>query len=286
MFKAHLPKDGKPVDLGLEKNMIPHEILQKVFEYTRTRKIAVTRATVSNLLLAADFFQMDLLKGEIADQIRNSRHLIVDHQNCLRLWLMSQNSECLRKPLETIIAADFEFIMYESSFLMLDVDAVATITAWDELNVKTEETVFHAIKMWIDFAYSDRQQHFMRLLGCVRFDLQVDENFLTTEILSCCTCIAAEDYVTQYKALRKQPDLVVGINTQPRAIAILSDSESETDGDDSWEEEDDDVMGEYTDYDGEDANSGSYSDPDWGPPDDYDREGFLNRLFGGRGFYY
>lgn len=282
MFRANLPKDGKPVDLGLEPNMIPFEILEKVFVYTRTRTILVTRATISDLILAADFFQMDLLKAKIAHRIQlDNRRQIVDPKNSLQLWSLCTHSECLKKPLEAIIAADFEFIMYESSFLSLDVQPVATITSWDSLNIKTEKVVFYAIKMWIDFAYCDRQQHFMRLLGCVRFDPQVDEDFLTTEVLSCCTCTAAEDYVIQYRSLREQPDLVVGINTQPRAMAI-SDSESE---DDDWEEEDEEDDDDDDNFwNEEDSISDPYSD--FGPPDDYDREGFLNRMFGGMIFYF
>lgn len=41
----------------------------------------------------------------------------------------------------------------------------------DELNVKDEELVFEAIKIWIEVDVEGRKRHVSKLLNCIRFGL-------------------------------------------------------------------------------------------------------------------
>lgn len=266
----------KPIDLGLQEIM-SFEILEKVINFAGSRKITVTRESIEGLILAADFFKMDLLKTTIAEIVRNDyRRLLVNDSNVLSLWRLTLRHDYESTPianaLESYIQCHFEAVMYDLSFTKLDLESVVKILQWDSLNISTERKTFYALKMWVDHDYSHRNQHFVRLLGCMRFDASMDAEFLEENVTSYCTCAASEDFVLQYLELMKEPRLVVGINTQPRLLLPVFEL---LDSDDDSDTEDDYAEDEYTDDD-EYGEEDEYSEME----EDYDIDAYIDRITG------
>jgi len=56
-------------------------------------------------------------------------------------------------------------------YLELDVDDVEKLLSRDDLGVANEEDVFHWMMKWIDHDVNRRQNHFSKLLKCVRLTL-------------------------------------------------------------------------------------------------------------------
>jgi len=56
-------------------------------------------------------------------------------------------------------------------YLELDVEDVEKLLSRDDLGVENEEDVFHGMMKWIDHDMNRRQNHFSRLLKCVRLTL-------------------------------------------------------------------------------------------------------------------
>lgn len=268
----------KPIDLGLQEIM-SFEILEKVINFAGSRKITVTRESIEGLILAADFFKMDLLKATIAGIVRNDyRGLLVNASNVLSLWRLTlrhgYESTTIASALESYIQCNFEAVMYDLSFTKLDLESVVKVLQWDSLVISTEKKAFYAMKMWVDHDYSHRNQHFVRLLGCMRFDASVDAAFLEENVTSYCTCAASDDFVLQYLELKKEPRLVVGINTKPRLLLpVFEILDSDDDSDSS---SDDYAEGEYTDDDDEEEDEFSISDME----EDYDIDAYIDRITG------
>lgn len=62
-----------------------------------------------------------------------------------------------------------QLIQEGTEFEMLDIEEVIGILEDDELNVKSEEIVFKAVKKWVEANPIKSQRHLFGLLKCVRF---------------------------------------------------------------------------------------------------------------------
>ena len=65
----------------------------------------------------------------------------------------------------------------------LSIDELEAILRDDELNVRNEELVFEAIKIWVNVDVNERKILLPRLLNCVRFGL-MNSKFFNNNILS------------------------------------------------------------------------------------------------------
>lgn len=77
----------------------------------------------------------------------------------------------------------FKQILQESAeFKDLLCDELEAILRNDELNVKNEEIVFDAIRMWIESKVEERRIYLARLLQCVRYGLMSRKYFVNNII--------------------------------------------------------------------------------------------------------
>ncbi|XP_077284603.1 kelch-like protein 35 [Arctopsyche grandis] len=82
---------------------------------------------------------------------------------------------------------NFVNIYKSPDFLQLNVSEVVSILQSNDLNAPCEEDVFFAMKLWIEFDKSCRQQFLFTVLSCVRLTL-LSVEFLTGEVLPYCSC--------------------------------------------------------------------------------------------------
>lgn len=56
-------------------------------------------------------------------------------------------------------------------FYQLSAEQLAQLLKSDDLNVPTEEDVFHALMSWIQYDFDAREKHIPELLGLIRLPL-------------------------------------------------------------------------------------------------------------------
>lgn len=177
-------KSMSVVELLDLEDIINADILSSVVDFATSRRVEkVSPETISHLLLAADFFQMDALITLLGDRIESDfEQDIVGAFNVLDLWHLCSIHESLKiivDPLEVFIRNHLESISCESSFLQLDSDSVKKILEWDKLEVSSEKRVFYTIKLWINQDPEHRREHFEKLLYCIRLDPDIDVSCLS-----------------------------------------------------------------------------------------------------------
>lgn len=162
-------KVGEVISLG---DAISFEALEMLVKFLYTGQLAANAVvSLEDLLCAADYLQIASAITELSGAITEA----IDQTNVLRFWNlrgMIKDTDTITK-LRRFILRHFQQIVYDRSFLALDLETISWIVESDELVVESEAKVFQAIKMWINHDPTARQPHFVDLLARVRYDARV-----------------------------------------------------------------------------------------------------------------
>ena len=66
-------------------------------------------------------------------------------------------------------------VMRNQEFLLLPPDDVSELLSSDDLNVPTEETIYHALVIWIKHDNASRKQHLAKLLAHIKLPLMAPQ---------------------------------------------------------------------------------------------------------------
>jgi len=89
----------------------------------------------------------------------------------------------LEKQGRKYIRHHFKRILQESTeFKDLLCDELEAILRDDELNVKNEEIVFDAVKIWVEAKVEERRVYLPRLLKCIRYGLMSHKYFINNVV--------------------------------------------------------------------------------------------------------
>ena len=69
----------------------------------------------------------------------------------------------------------FVEVMRNQEFLLLPPDDVSELLSSDDLNVPTEETIYHALVIWIKHDNANRKQHLAKLLAHIKLPLMAPQ---------------------------------------------------------------------------------------------------------------
>ncbi|XP_018325895.1 kelch-like protein 10 isoform X2 [Agrilus planipennis] len=156
---------------------IPHDIFQKLLDFAYTGHCIVNNDNVEYLLRFADQY-------EILGVVRLCCQFVLDQlqpTNCLGILRFAKHYFCkeLEERGRLYVRHHFMDLLKESVELAtLQLDELLEILSDDELNIKTEESVFQAIKKWIDVDVDNRKTHLPKLLSCVRVGTLPYENVI------------------------------------------------------------------------------------------------------------
>lgn len=179
------------------------QVVQFLSSETNTNAAVLAESHVEQLIYAADFLQIDsvlrLLLAHLRIRMPNNCHpedmdrrqvmLFLRLLNVLtRHWhlhsvewdstgtmICCEKHEKLTGPMtyektpQFYICYHFKSIMYEHALVTLTYRSIYALLLSDDLRI-SEEDVVRTIKMWINFDYKARIQHYSFLLKCVRFD--------------------------------------------------------------------------------------------------------------------
>lgn len=148
-----------------------------LLSYIYMRQLKLTDENVYTLLVTADYLSI-LGVLDICCQYLEKK---LDPKNCIGTMLFARQHFC-----KALAEAAWNYIMrcfvqvalQSEELLALPLDNLQEIINADELNVKSEETVWEAILRWIDHDVNERRKHIVALMKCIRLGLLDTQFFL------------------------------------------------------------------------------------------------------------
>lgn len=116
---------------------------------------------------------------------------------------------------------NFQRVIESEEFLLLPKRQIIDILAYDELNVRSEEQVFKALRSWVHYDLAERKKHFSECLQNVRLS-QLDPRYLVMTVSSDIliksdeTCRDLVDEAKNYLLLPNERPYLVGAKFRPR----------------------------------------------------------------------
>ncbi|XP_077283248.1 kelch-like protein 20 [Arctopsyche grandis] len=182
-FPAHLivlmacSKFFETNETKVEDIMSPfdYEVIEAILKYCYTGEIRDKHRT--KLLELAN-----LLEVKIPPQFKT-----VNNSNCLKVLKSSGDSELLKNA-KDLIMENFETLHKTPDFLNLPASTVIEILKSNYLNVRSEEDVFNAVKLWVLYDNANRKSDLAQLMRSVRLSLLSMEFFIDEIITFCHSC--------------------------------------------------------------------------------------------------
>lgn len=224
MFQSSFSESISPT-VTLSGDVVSFRILEMLVVFMESKALKPTEATVEQLFVAADYLQInsalralsDYLYADLGtrklDDVRKATiHMLLRLVDILGRFARSsgytygtrtviyinnharpQAIKCTNE-VNLYIAYHFKTVMYDHGLLKLDQETFEKILRSDFLRLSEEEVV-RIIKIWTNFDFENRRQHFGSLIKCVRFDETMTVDFIMEEVLDFVDCSSAKDYV-------------------------------------------------------------------------------------------
>ncbi|XP_005100559.1 kelch-like protein 12 [Aplysia californica] len=217
MFTSSMKeKDKSEIDL-LE---IPASVMEILLDFVYTETVEVSVENVQELLPAACLLQLTGVKNACCRFLERQ----LDASNCLGIKVFAESHSCqsLLHAAERFSLRHFHSVIENEEFKTMQFEEVESLVASEDLQVKSEETVYQGVITWVKHEEPVRLKHLPQLLTHVRLSL-LSVHFITdvldNEILIK-TSHACRDLVDEAKRYHLRPDLrdeLSGPNTTPRA---------------------------------------------------------------------
>ncbi|XP_066145529.1 kelch-like protein 10 [Euwallacea fornicatus] len=165
-----------------EKNQVhlpgvSSDMLRTLLVYVYLRKLNLDDDNVYSILIAADYLSI-LGALELCCKYLET---ILKPANSISILTFARSHFCrdLAVICWTYIMKNFGQIAAQSNeILSLSLRELQEIINADDLNVKSEETVWEMILRWIDFSTEERKGHIVDLMKCIRLGLLDTQFFL------------------------------------------------------------------------------------------------------------
>ena len=149
---------------GVEPSMV-----KILIDYGYTSEVVITRQNVQSLLSAANLLEIIPVKEACCLYLEQN----MDELNCVGIHCFAELHACseLQQKSKDFILHHFKAVWPQEEFLQLTRVKLIEILSDDDLNVDTEETVYHAAIRWLDHNLGNRRNGFESVLECVRLPL-------------------------------------------------------------------------------------------------------------------
>lgn len=146
----------------------PHT-LQTLIDFCYTGEITVADFNVQSILPAACLLQLNEIQDVCCEFLKKQ----LDPTNCLGIRAFADTHACreLMRIADKFTHHNFQDVAKSEEFILLPVSQLLDIISSEELNVRSEETVFQAAMAWIRHDLPNRRQLLPRVLEHVRLPL-------------------------------------------------------------------------------------------------------------------
>lgn len=152
-------------------------MLQKLLIYIYLRELDLNETNVYSLLVIADYLSILGLLNLCCNYLKK----MLTPKNCIGIMLFARKYFCrdLASDAWNYTMRNFVDVSTKSDELLnLPLDRFKEIINSDNLNVKTEETVWETILRWINFNPDERKIHIVELMKGIRLGLLDTQYFL------------------------------------------------------------------------------------------------------------
>ncbi|XP_077289483.1 kelch-like protein 25 [Arctopsyche grandis] len=187
-----------------------YEIIEAILKYCYTGEISIDEKHVEKL--------MDLatrLEVKIPKQFKT-----VDLSNCLEVLESTGDSELLKKAMD-LTSENFETLHKTQGFLNLPLFSVIEILESNDLFVSSEESVFNAVKLWVNHDDANRKSDLAQLMRFVRLSLMPLE-FFANEVMTFCNLCAECMTTIRQEIINKNDKSFVPRETPRRIIQKMA----------------------------------------------------------------
>ena len=153
---------------------ISESIFDIILSYMYTGNVVVDLEDIQDLLVAANMFQIVLLKDACCNHLQNR----IDFSNCLGLFEFAEAYNCseLKRQSFLFILENFVDVFHKKNeeFLNLSYNTFSEFLGNEYLKVESEEQIFHAALQWLIHDEQNRFEHVTGVLSKVRLSLLPD----------------------------------------------------------------------------------------------------------------
>jgi kelch-like protein 1/4/5 len=148
---------------------INSEALELLINYCYTGCVELKEETVEALLATATLLQMTPVVSACSSFLARQLH----PSNCIGFALFAelQNCDTLFQLSTSYICQHFTQVVKNQEFFQLDADQLGNMLKNNDLNVATEQEVFHALISWVQHDEENRKKHIPKLLGFIKLPL-------------------------------------------------------------------------------------------------------------------
>ncbi|XP_077295866.1 kelch-like protein 7 [Arctopsyche grandis] len=154
------------------------EVIEAILKYCYTGEISIDEKHVEKLMDLAN-----RLEVKIPKQFKT-----VDLSNCLEILKSTGDSKLLKHVMDLTLK-NFETLRKTQDFLNLPVSNAIEILKSNDLLVHSEESVFKAVKLWVNHHDANRKKELAPLMRSVRLSL-LSMEFLVNEVMTFCNSCA------------------------------------------------------------------------------------------------
>ncbi|XP_045467646.1 kelch-like protein 5 [Harmonia axyridis] len=176
MFTGNLREAGESeITLG----EVNGDILQSVVNYCYTGTIEIREDNVESLLSTACLMQLNKVVEACSSFLANQLH----PSNCFGIALFAEHLHCptLLQTARAYISEYFMQVVQNQEFLQLSLDQMLILLAREDLNVISEEYIFHSVINWVNHDHANRKSDIAQLLSFVKLPL-LSPSFLTDNV--------------------------------------------------------------------------------------------------------
>lgn len=143
--------------------------LQLLVQYCYTGGIELREDNVEILLATACLLQLSPVVTACCNFLAKRLH----PSNCLGFALFAEQQSChaLYNLSTSYTSQHFMQVCKNQEFYQLSAEQLATLLKSDDLNVPTEQDVFHALMSWVQHEFEEREKHIPELLKLIRLPL-------------------------------------------------------------------------------------------------------------------
>ncbi|CAD7093339.1 unnamed protein product [Hermetia illucens] len=159
------------------------DALQILVQYCYTGYIELREDTVETLLATACLLQLNAVVTACCNFLARQLH----PSNCLGFAFFAEQQSCgtLLKLASSYTCQHFMQVCKNQEFFQLNSEQIGKLLSSDELNVPSEQDVFHALTAWVQHDPANREKDIPKLLALVRLPL-LPPSFIADHVESLC----------------------------------------------------------------------------------------------------
>ncbi|XP_077200122.1 kelch-like protein 1 isoform X2 [Paroedura picta] len=196
--------------------------LWDLVQFAYTGCLELKEDTIENLLAAACLLQLP----QVVEVCCHFLMKLLHPSNCLGIRAFADAQGCteLMKVAHSYTMENIMEVIRNQEFLLLPADELHSLLASDDVNVPDEETIFHALMMWVKYDMPRRCNDLSNLLAYIRLPLlppqilaDLENHALFKDDLECQKLILE---AMKYHLLPERRTLMQSPRTKPRKSTV------------------------------------------------------------------